>query len=197
MNELIEKLRAILTELGVEEDKIEAAVTALSEETAPVDPEGESVEESTSSEAPVEEEGQSGEPEVEGEEEVEPLPEEVVPAEAESVPEALEEPQPEQVPSVEEAVEPEVVPEAPIPPMEPSVSLEEFQQVVSDLTEMKKANEGLAAQVASLKEALQAAGVINGSLDDSVGIDEPSAPSGSNVDTTMDDVLREINHKGY
>ena len=195
----IEKLIAVLTELGVEEEKIDAAVSALTEEEAPVDPEGKSEEEITSSETPSEEEVASGEPEEVVEEvEVEPSQEEV-PADAESVPLPPEEPQPmppvEEVPVEEEApVEEGVVPGLEEPQ---GVSLEEFIQVKTELEEQKKANEGLSARISSLEEALKSAGVIDGSVDSSVGFDDPTAPGRNVVDTTMDDVLREINHKGY
>ena len=195
----IEKLIAVLTELGVEEEKIDAAVAALSEEETPVDPEGKSEEESPSSETPSEEEVASGEPEVPVEEEEVVPSQEEVPADSESVPLPPEEPQP--VPPEEVPVEEEVLPveEGEVPGLEEpqGVSLEEFVSVKTELEEQKKANEGLAARISSLEEALKAAGVIDGSVETNVGFDDPTAPGKSTVDTTLDDVIREINHKGY
>ena len=193
----VEKLRAALVELGLEEDQIESALAAASGEEGPVDPEGEGEEPSTSGDIPVEEEvAPSEEPAPEGEGEVE-TPQEEVPADPESVPPA-EEPQPEVPP--QEPV-PEEVPPAeelpPVPPVPQGVPLEEFEAVKADLEEQKKANEGLASQIASLKEALVKAGVIEGSVASSVGLDQPSAPVRQEQDTTLDDVLREINQKGY
>lgn len=195
MNDLIEKLRAILTELGVEPEKIEAALAALSEDAAPVSPEGEGENPSTSSEESVPEESVAADvPPAEGEGAVD-IPPEDVPADPESVP-------PTDVPPVD--VPPTDLPPAPegavppaMPELPPMVSIEEFNALKADLEETKKANEGLRAAVDSLKEALTAAGIIDGASATSVGIDSPSAPGHSNVSTVMDDILAEINHKGY
>ena len=159
----VEKLRAALVELGLEEDQIESALAAASGEEGPVDPEGEGEEPSTSGDIPVEEEvAPSEEPAPEGEDEEVP-PQEEVPAESESVPPVAEEPQPEVPP--QEPV-PEEVPPAeelpPVPPVPEGVPLADFEAVKADLEEQKKANEGLASQIASLKEALVKAGVIEG-----------------------------------
>lgn len=197
----VEKLRALLAEQGMEEEQIEAIIAQASEETPNV-PEGEGGEPSTSSEVPPEEEIPSDVPPVpEGEAEGVP-PQDEVPPEAASVPPVPEELPPE-VPPAEPPVEelpPEPVPTEPepvLPPEPQGVSLEEFMQLKTDFEELKKAFDGLSAQNASLKEALQAAGVIDGSTDSEVGLDQPSAPGTREVDTTMDDVLREINRKGY
>lgn len=194
----VEQLRAILTELGVEPEKIEAAIAALGEKAPEEIPEGESVEESTSSEAPVEEELPADAPVAE--EEPVAVPEEEIVADPESVPEA--EAVSEDVPPVE--LPPEAEGEIPpaeepveLPPAPPVVSVEEFEALKADYEETKKALEGLKAANESLKEALTAAGVIDGASATAVGIDKPSAPGHSNISTTMDDVLAEINRKGY
>lgn len=195
MNDLIEKLRAILTELGIEPEKIEAALTALSEDAAPVSPEGKGEEPNTSSEEPVPEDVIAAElPPAEGEAPVD-IPPEDVPADPESVPPAEEQPvdvPPTELPPAPEGPVPPAMPELP-----PMVSVEEFNALKADYEELKKANEGLQAAVDSLKEALTGAGIIDGASATSVGIDNPSAPGHSNVSTVMDDILAEINRKGY
>lgn len=198
----VEKLRAALIEAGLKEDEIEAVIAASSDETEVVS-EGNDEESSTSGEVPPEEEAPS-ESEVvpEGEDEVVP-PQDEVPAESESVPpvppEAQEEvPQaevPPEVPPVEVPPTEQPVPGPEVPPQ--FVSIEEFETVKNELAEQKKANEGLLNRLSSLEEALKKAGVIDGSEDSSVGVDDPQAPGSTNVDTTMDDVLREINTKRY
>lgn len=195
MNDMIEKLRAVLAELGVEPEKIEAAIAALSEEPAPVSPEGEGEDPSTSSEEPIPEVPADDVPPVVEEVPVEALSEEA-PAAPESVPQ--EEVPSEEVPPVEVPAE-EPQPEVPaaMPELPPMVSIEEFNAVKSDLEETKKALEGLKAANDSLKEALTQAGVIDGASATEVGIDRPSAPGHSNISTTMDDILAEINRKGY
>ena len=193
MNDLIEKLRAILTELGVEPEKIEAAVAALSED-APVEEEpvveGNGEEPSTPVEEPVQEEVPVvPEGEVPSEEEGEIVaPQEEVPVDPESVPPV---PPEEIVPPVEEGAVP------PMPELPPVVSLEEFNAVKTDLEETKKALEGLTAQNQALLEALQSAGVISGSVGSQIGNGTPSLPQAQNSDSTMDDILREINKKAY
>ena len=195
----VEQLRAILTELGVEPEKIEAAIAALNGGAPEEIPEGESVEESTSSEAPVEEELPADAPVAE--EEPVAVPEEEIAVDPESVPEA--EAVSEDVPPVE--LPPEAEGEIPpaeeqpveLPPAPPVVSVEEFEALKADFEEQKKALEGLKAANESLKEALTAAGVIDGSSATAVGIDNPSAPGHSNISTTMDDILAEINRKDY
>lgn len=190
MNEMIEKLRAVLTELGVEEEKIEAAIAALSEEEPVEEPTaGEGEEPSTADETPVEEEMPAAEEPV-----VEPVPvensQEEIPVDPEQ--EAA-------VPPVEEEVPPVDAP-AEIPPMPelpPMVSLEEFNAVKADLEETKKALEGIQQSNQALLEALKSAGVVDGGSFSQLGEDNPSAPSRTMVDTTMDDVLREINRKPY
>lgn len=194
----IEKLRAVLADLGIEEEKIEAAIEALSEEE-PVEEksEGEGEEPSTSDVEPKEEDAKPEDVPVEGEGDVDPSQDEV-PAEPVSVPEEV---VPEEVvPEVEEPEVPvedgaelpvEVAPEQP-----PVVSLEDFEQVKSDLEETKKALDGLKATNESLLEALRSAGVISGGQLPELGHDDPSAPV-TRVDDTMDSVLREINRKGY
>ena len=175
----VEKLRAALIEAGMEEEQIEEVIAASSDETEVVS-EGNDEESSTSGEVPPEEEAPS-ESEVvpEGEDEVVP-PQDEVPAESESVP---------PVPPEQPVPGPEVPPQF--------VSIEEFETVKNELAEQKKANEGLLNRLSSLEEALKKAGVIDGSEDSSVGVDDPQAPGSTNVDTTMDDVLREINTKRY
>ena len=194
--DLIEKLRAILTELGVEPEKIEAALAALSEEEAPVPPEGNGEEPSTSSEEPVQEEPvQTDVPPVVEEEPVVPPVEEgaIDPASVlqEEVP-PVDVPPTEEVPPVQEGA-----PVPPMPELPPMVSIEEFNAVKTDLEETKKALEGMKAAYESMKEALTAAGVIDGASATEVGIDSPSAPGHNNVSTVMDDILAEINRKGY
>jgi len=197
----IEKLRAALVEAGVEEGKIDEILESVSEEEVEETPEGKSEEEITSSETQEEAEEPSGEQEEKGEEEGEPSQEEGEPA-PESVPEIPEEPQPELPPEEVVPVEEPPVEEVPgeVPPVDVPpqyVSLEEFAEVKNELEEQKKANEGLLSRISSLEEALKKAGVIDASSDSSVGLDDPQAPGSRVVDTTMDDVLREINKPHY
>lgn len=198
----VEKLRAALIEAGMEEDKIEEVIAASSDETEVVS-EGNDEESSTSSEVPPEEEAPSDVPVVpEGEAEGVP-PQDEVPPEVASVPPVPEELPPEvpptevppEVPPVEVPPTEQPVPGPEVPPQ--FVSIEEFETVKNELAEQKKANEGLLNRLSSLEEALKKAGVIDGSEDSSVGVDDPKAPGSTNVDTTMDDVLREINTKRY
>ena len=192
----IEKLRAALIDAGVEPEKIEAVIAALSDEKDDKSQaEGKGEEPSTADEAPVEEEAPSAE-EIPVEEEAgEPAIEGEVPPVDESVP---------PVPPAEE-VPPEVVAQEeggePLPPVTPDlppvVSLEEFNQVKNELEETKKALEGVQSLVESLKEALQGAGVIDGSVSTPVGSDQPSVPGNKPVGSVMDDVLAEINRKNY
>ena len=198
----VEKLKAALAELGLEEGQIEEVVAASSDEPKE-DPEGKSEEENTSGENPAPEEKPSESEGNEGEGDVVP-PQDEVPAEPEVVPPVPEVPQdevPVEEPPVEEPPVEEVPaeePPVPGPELPPQfVSIEEFAEVKNELAEQKKANEGLLARVGSLEQALKDAGVIDGSVDSSVGIDDPSAPGATNVDTTLDDVLRDINRKGY
>jgi len=191
----IEKLRAALIDAGVEPEKIEAVIAALSDDKADKSQaEGKGEEPSTADEAPVEEEAPSAE-EIPVEEEAgEPVIEGEVPPVDESVP----------LPPQAEEVPPEVVaqeeggPVPPVPPeLPPVVSLEEFNNVKNELEETKKALEGLQSLVESLKEALQGAGVIDGSVSTPVGSDQPSVPGNKPVGSVMDDVLAEINRKNY
>lgn len=194
----VEQLRAILTELGVEPEKIEAAIAALNGGAPEEIPEGESVEESTSSEAPVEEELPTDAPVAE--EEPVAIPQEEIVADPESVPEAevvSEDVPPTELPPEAEGEIPSAEEPVELPPAPPVVSVEEFEALKADYEETKKALEGLKAANESLKEALTAAGVIDGSSATAVGIDNPSAPGHSNISTTMDDILAEINRKGY
>ena len=201
----IEKLRAILEAVGIESEKIEAALElAAKEEDVAVEPEaveetpveGNNEESSTSDEVPTEEgepASEGGEPvELEGEGEVVP-PQDEVPADPASVPPVEEEVPPEAVP-------PEVVeggvPAEPVPELPPVVSLEEFNQVKSDLEETKKALEGAKGTIESLVQSLKDAGIISGASVTPVGQDQPSVPGGK-VNDVMDDILHEINTKGY
>lgn len=201
----VEKLKAALAELGLEEGQIEKVVAVSSDEPQE-DPEGKSEEENTSSEGPVAEEKPSESEGNEGEDEGVP-PQDEVPPESESVPPLPEVPQ-EEVPVEDVPVEEPPVEEPPVeePPVEEPpvaevppqfVSIEEFAEVKNELAEQKKANEGLVARIGSLEQALKDAGVIDGSVDSSVGVDDPSAPGQTNVDTTLDDIIRDINRKGY
>lgn len=191
----VEKLKTVLAELGVEEEKIAAAVEVLMETDDEI--EGKGKEPSTSEETPTEEVPVENPEEVkEGEGEGKAPTEEVPPA-SESVPPATEELPP--VPPVDEPPLPptEEVPPAIEPELPPMVSLEEFEQVKNQLEETRKANEGLQARLSSLEEALKSAGIIEGSIESSVGFDDPSAPGRNVSDTTLDDVIAEINRKGY
>lgn len=187
----IEKLLAILAEMGVEQEKLDAAVAALSEEEAPVEPaEGEGEEPSTTDEPPVEEEPAPAEETPVEENPVDvPNPEEHPPVEEEAVV-----PPEEELPPAAEEIPAE---KPPVPELPPVVSLEEFNQVKSELEELKKAHEGLKANYEAMFEALKSAGVVDGNQVSAVGQDEPSAPGRNNVDTTMDDILAEINRKAY
>ena len=190
----IEKLIAVLNELGIEKEKIEAVVAAMSDEGAVEETpaEGNTEEVVPPTEEPTQKEGEpnpeGAEPPVEGEGPALPPQEEgnVDPGSVPPVP-----PEEEVVPPVEESPVPPVPPELP-----PVVSLEEFNAVKSELDETKKALEGVKAKCDSLLEALTSAGIISGGATAPVGHDEPRLPGGQ-VDDTLDTVLSEINRKGY
>lgn len=194
MNDLIEKLRAILSELGIEPEKIEAAVAALSEES-----EGGNDEKPSTPEEPTTEEetpAPSDETPSEGEETV-VTPQEGEPADPASVPPV---PPEGEVPPVDEPpVDPNLNPSVPpVPPeLPPMVSLEEFNAVKAELVETKKALDGVNAKCDSLLEALKGAGVISKDSATEVGDGTPTLPNNGHVNTAMDDVLAEINRKHY
>lgn len=184
--ELIEKLKSILEEKGVDEETAKAILAELEE--------AEDKPEEESPAVPLE-----GEPEGEAIDQEAQEPEEGdAPAiEAEAKPEGEEAPIPEPLPegtadiTAEVAAEPIPEPEpAPIPQPDP-----EKEQLRTDLDELKKANEGLLARVDSLEEALRSAGVIEGEKPEKVGFTNPGAPANDPDDTDFSEFLRMANRK--
>lgn len=185
--ELIEKLKSILKDNGVDEETAKAILAEL-EEAEEAKPEEESPA------VPLE-----GEPEGEAIDQGEQEPEEGdAPAvEAAPLPEGEEAPIPEPLPEGTTDVTADIA-SAPVPEPEPAPIPQpdpEKEQLRTDLDELKKANEGLLARVDSLEEALRSAGVIEGEKPEKVGFTNPSAPANDPDDTDFSDFLRMANRK--
>ena len=120
--------------------------------------------------------------------------------EAEAIPVPDDEEQP--LPPEEVVKEEEELAEVPPQPDEVAnpmgnVNLDEFvarlDQLELDNGELKKANEGLLAEISSLKEALKEAGVIQGQTDDSFGGRTPEIEGSNPPINVMDGLLRVMN----
>lgn len=200
----LKKIRKLLAKEGVEEEKIDSIVdeiesTEESDEDSPIDEEEteevvnpippEEVSEIPPEVTPVDEEGLS---------QGEPTPTLVPPS---IPPEGDLEQQPpvDAIPgSIEDALgqlgaNGEVPPESqptPTPTVDPQI-----QDLLTEIEELKKANEGLLARVSSLEEALKSAGVIEGGL--SFGDERPSLPTSEETQANdqLASILRQINGK--
>lgn len=209
----LKKIKKLLAKEGVEEDKIDSIVAEIEateegDENLPLGDEG--------IPTPEGEEGNPIPPEVASDEGDEVVVEEgagEVPPSADAVPPEIpsdaippieEEPQIPVDGSIEQAVgdligdQPqEAVPQelAPEVPPVPQIDPQQFQDLVSQLEELQKANEGLLARIGSLEEALTNAGVIEGGSQSALGDERPNLNEGNKADNTLDQVLRELNKK--
>jgi len=187
MDKLIDALRETLSKLGLDEEKIEAAIQeAVAKASAEGDPNpsGDPVPPEPNSDPvppvdPVDgKEGEGGEPTSDSSN-----PDDVPPAEGDPVPPAEDSTPP---------VEPDVVPVAgqsvpEVPPFDPA-------PLLAEIDELKKANKGLLARVDSLTEALKTAGVIDDSNPVAeVGDPLPAAAPSSPTDDVMSSVLNKLN----
>lgn len=208
---LLDKIRSVLKKHGLEEEVIEEVESELSDDTPEEEPTEEPVdEEPAPSEAPVDE--GEGEP---APAEDEPLPEDVAPAEDVPVePEApVEEPLPEETPAEEPAVEGQVEelpkgveevkvgaePEPEAPAVDGS-DLEQVGELMSQLEEYKKANEGLLARVEALESALKESGIMDEAPKSNapVGVDDGTrTPDYHDDEADFDAMLDKINKGSY
>ena len=167
--DLLEKLKAILAEKGIDEE-IQTEILAELDGEPEGQPEGEAVPNETEiNPAP---EGEEGEPK----EETEVAP----PVEEPSAP-----------------VEPEELPpEEPLPEADPLADLKgQYDDLNGKYDEAQKTIEALLARVDSLEEALRASGVIEGEKPVSYGVDKPTAPANDPIDDGLDDFFRKANRK--
>ena len=184
------KLTKILAKLGLDDDKIDEIVDevleATSEEGAP---EGVNPEEIAP--APIEEEPTEVVEETTPTEEPQELPPELPPEEV------VEDPAPGSVDEVVNNFAQEVAPQeevAPTPdqPLPTPIADPRIDELVAQLEEQKKANEGLVARITSLEDALKKAGVIEGSP--SIGDERPTLPNSINDQgDILGDVLKQLN----
>lgn len=177
---IIEKLKTILEEKGIDEETSKEILAELDEG------EGEPKPEEESPAVPLEET-----PKATDESQEEPGAKEAeapaieVPPEAEAPTEPTEPALPIEEPAEE-------VPPAPIPEADPKK-----EQLRNDLDELKKANEGLLARVDSLEEALRRAGVIEGEKPTQVGYNKPSAPANDGEDVDLASFFAKANRKRF
>lgn len=187
MEKLIESMRKTLAELGLDEKTIDAAI-----EKAVTDAQSEEDPQPSGDPVPPTD-PTDGLP-------VPPVPPgEEVPGEGQSPdPSAVENPvesegdpiPPQDVPPVGE---PNTAP-TPVPPFDPTELIAKVDEVTQANEELKKANDGLLQRVASLEEALKAAGVIDGnSLAQSVGDENPTTAPQNPTTDVFSDTLRELN----
>ena len=168
--DLLEKLKAILAEKGIDEE-IQTEILAELDGKPEEQTEGEAVPSET--EVQPTPEGEEGEPK----EETEVAP----PVEEPPVP--VEEPA--------ETLEEEALPEA-----DPLAELKgQLDDVNGKYEEAQKTIEALLARVDSLEEALRASGVIEGEKPVSYGVDKPTAPANDPIDDGLDDFFRKANRK--
>lgn len=185
MEKLIESMRKTLAELGLDEKTIDAAIEkAVADAQSEEDPQpsGDPV-------PPTEPTDELPVPPVPPGEEApgeEPSPDPSA-VDAQVEPEGDPIP-PQEVPPVEEPTP------APVPPFDPTELIAKVDEVTQANEELKKANEGLLQRVASLEEALKAAGVIDGSsLAQSVGDENPAAAPQNPTSDVFSDTLKELN----
>lgn len=194
LNERLErKLTKILAKLGLDDDKIDEIVDEVLEATSEeVTPEGGNPEETPI--PPSVEEVVAEEPAPQEEEPQE------LPPETPNVEVAPEGPTPGSIEDAVAGLVPESAPEevvAPTPdqvPPTPNFEDPRVNDLLNEITELKKANEGLVARVGSLEDALKNAGVIEGSQ--TIGDERPSLPeSVNNQGDVLTEVLNRLNGK--
>jgi len=210
---LLNKLVEVLKSHGLADEDIEKVKAELTEEKKPE-------EESKVEEEKVESETPSDESSVaEGEEKVEEKVEESEPVESEEPKEEekVEEVQVEEEPKVEEPVEepqppveeePQELPEGveEINPDQPQEVVEQptesadYQRLLAELEEERKAREGLMARIESLEAALKESGVIEQSHVEAkpIGVDDPTRVQDYHDDDEMfDRILNDVNKPQY
>lgn len=187
MDKLIEVLRGLLAEIGLDEPSQEAFINKLVAAT-----EGEGAEENPQP---------SGDPAVVPTEGDVPPVSPVAPGEegASELPPSEELP-PDDVPPAQEGdpVPPqeEVNPQPPVPAFDPAPILAQIEQLTSENAELKKANEGALERIASLEEALKAAGIIDESnVAAQVGDPLPSADPNSPTEDALGSIVSFLNTK--
>ena len=169
--DLLEKLKAILAEKGIDEE-IQAETLAELDGKPEEQPEGEAVPDET--EINPTPEGEEGEPKEETDE--------VPPVEEPSA-------------TVEQPAE-ELPPEEPLPEADPIAELKgQLDEVSGKYEEAQKTIEALLARVDSLAEALRASGVIEGEKPVTYGVHKPTAPANDPIDDGIDDFFRKANRK--
>lgn len=194
MDEKLEKkLKKLLSKAGIDETKIEEVIADLKDDSDETTVEAE-VEESTSevpNDAPVEDTPAEPETPVEN-----TTPEEAPVEEVEGEVAPLSDDAP-------ETVEPTALPEEteqPLPPVEevaPEIA-PQTSELENKVAELEKALEGLKAHNDSLVEALKKAGILEETVETSVGVDESSTPSNeSEVEGSLDDTLAKLNRNSF
>lgn len=169
--DLLEKLKAILAEKGIDEE-IQTEILAELGGEPEGQPEGEAVPNET--EVQPTPEGEEGEPKEN--------PEVAPPVEEPSAP-------------VEQPAE-ELPPEEPLPEADPLADLKgQYDDLNGKYEESQKTIEALLARVDSLEEALRASGVIEGEKPVTYGVDKPTAPANDPIDDGLDDFFRKANRK--
>ena len=167
--DLLEKLKAILAEKGIDEETSTEILAELDGEPEG-QPEGEAVPDET--EVQPTPEGEEGEPK-ENPEVAPPVDEPSAPVEPEELP-----------------------PEEPLPEADPLAELKgQLDDVNGKYEESQKTIEALLARVDSLEEALRASGVIEGEKPVTYGVDKPTAPANDPIDDGLDDFFRKANRK--
>lgn len=200
--ELIKKIRELLSKHGVEDEKVELIVDELNEDATAGDPadgkptDSANTEEKTTPQAPVENDGGKGDPVLPTDKPA-PVDEPVGPAQVS--PDAQTQApdgtlvNPADFVNENAPVEPDeppvANPNAPTPnePASPDVEL------LTKIDEQAKTIDGLKARIESLVDALEQAGIINGT-DNSFGVDKkPTAPANSDEGVELDEVIDRIN----
>lgn len=209
---LLNKLAEVLKSYGLADEDIEKVKAELIEEEKPED-------ESPVEEEKVETEAPSDDSSVaEGEEKIEEKVEESEPVESEEpkeeekveevqveeepvVEEQVEEPQPpmEEPQELPEGVE-EVNPDQPQEVIEQPTESADYQRLLSQLEEERKAREGLMARIESLEAALKESGVMSESHVEAkpIGVDDPTRVKDYHDDDEMfDRILNDVNKPQY
>lgn len=207
MDKKLEKLKKLLSKLGLDEEKQSKVIDiVMSDDDVEDDEAEEIVEEEVKKVEPEEDASPEGDgksedeipepvdplaPESEGDEEVPPAAEEVPPVEDTPLPEGMNRIDPSQigneVPPVPNTDEP--VPN-PVTPDTPNVDYEQKIKEQNDLIEAQK------KRIDSLEEALKKAGILTDSGEtNQVGVDDNQAPANDPLDDPVERVLKEINGK--
>lgn len=199
MDKKLEKLKKILSKLGLDEEKQKEILDIVNSDDKDVEEDdAKIVEEEQVEETPAEESSPEGDGDAPSEE-----PDPVDPPEA-----PVEEPTPVEEPPVEESsplpdgitevdpntlgdVPPEPNPEEPVPtPDVPSVDYEAKLAAQEELINAQK------ARIDSLEEALKKAGILDDTgVTNQVGTDDNQAPANDPIDNPVQRVLKEINGK--